>query len=110
MSGKQEEYDTKSLWEDVKADAIVEEVFPNIRVLLRLLMLFPLSAAVIEKLFSKLIIIKTQLRNRLGDLTLSKLLTLCTESPNDGFSDQDYERTVDQLKSENPSMRAKYLL
>ena len=88
-----EEYDTKCLWEDVKADTIMEEVYPNIRVLLRLLMLFPLSAAVVERLFSKLKIVKNRLRNRLGDLTLSKLLTVCTESPKDGFSDQDYERT-----------------
>ena len=45
---------TKRLWEDARAEEIVEEVFPNIQVLLRLLMLFPLSAAVVEKLFSKL--------------------------------------------------------
>ena len=88
-TGKPEEYDTKCLWEDVKADTIMEEVYPNIRVLLRLLMLFPLSAAVVERLFSKLKIVKNRLRNRLGDLTLSKLLTVCTELPKDGFSDQD---------------------
>ena len=109
-TGKPEEYDTKCLWEDVKADTIMEEVYPNIRVLLRLLMLFPLSAAVVERLFSKLKIVKNRLRNRLGDLTLSKLLTVCTESPKDGFSDQDYERMVDQLKLNNPAMRARDLL
>ena len=70
-------------------------------------MLFPLSAAVVEWLFSKLKIVKNRLRNRLGDVTLSKLLTLCAESSKDGFTEHEYECMVDILKMENPSMRAK---
>lgn len=100
-------YDTKRLWNDIKDDPIVDEIYPNLKVLIGLLMLFPLSAAVVERLFSKLKIVKNRLRNRLGDVTLSKLLTLCTESPKGGFTEHEFECMVDTLKMENPSMRAK---
>ena len=56
--------------------------------------MFPLSVACVERLFYKMKLIKTRLRNQLGETTLDNLLRISTESPT-GYDDDEYEYFVD---------------
>ena len=67
----------------------------------------PLSVACVERLFSKMKLIKTRLRNQLGQTTLDSLLRISTESP-DAFQDDEFEFFANELKRLNPNMRMKY--
>ena len=70
-------------------------------------MIFPLSAACVERLFSKMKIMKNRLRNSLSNATLESLLLIARESPKAGFEDDVLEQFVDELKKRNPNMRLK---
>ena len=72
--------------------------------LLELSILFPLSVACVERLFSKMKLIKTRLRNQLSQVSLESLLRISTEAP-DNFADEEYDFFVDELKRLNPKMR-----
>ena len=74
--------------------------------LLKLSLLFPLSVACVEHLFSKIKLIKICLRSQLGETTLGSLLQTSTESMI-GFDDDQYEYFVDELKCLNSQMRVK---
>ena len=98
-------YTPSSFWEDCIHDTVLEELYPNCLKLLYLLMIFPISAACVERLFSKMKLVKTRLQNQLKQNTLESLLRIATESPQKGFSDQEYEHFVDELKKTNPKMK-----
>ena len=63
-------YTPSSFWEDCIHDTVLEELYPNCLKLLYLLMIFPISAACVERLFSKMELVKTRLRNQLKQSTL----------------------------------------
>ena len=72
-------YTPSSFWEDCIHDTVLEELYPNCLKLLNLLMIFPISAACVERLFSKmkvLKLVKTRLRNQLKQSTLESLLRI----------------------------------
>ena len=66
--------------------------------------MFPLSVSCVERLFSKMKLVKTRLRNQLSQVSLESLLRNSTESPTT-FSDETYEFFVDELKRLNPQMK-----
>ena len=66
--------------------------------LFKLLMIFPLSAACVERLFSKLKIVKNRLRNQLSKVTLESLLMIATQSPKEGYDEDILEHFVDDEK------------
>ena len=72
--------------------------------LLKLSLIFPLSVACAERLFSKMEFVKTRLRNQLGHLSLDSLLYISTEGP-EKFQDDEYEFFVDELKRLNPNLK-----
>ena len=51
-------------------------------------------------------LMKTRLRNQVGQLFLDSLLRISTESP-ENFQDDEYKFFVDELKRLNPSLRIK---
>ena len=67
-------------------------------------MIFPLSATCVERLFSKMKIVKNRLCNSLSNATLESLLLIATESRKAGFEDDVLEQFVDELKKRNPNM------
>ena len=77
--------------------------YPSCMLLLELLFLFPLSVACVERVFSKMKLIKTRLRNKLLQVSLDPLIRISTEAPYE-FSDTEYEFSVDELKRLNPKM------
>ena len=81
-------------------------VYPNCYKLFYYLLLFPLCTACIERLFSKMKLIKTRLRNNLSQSTLENLLFIATEAPKD-FQDDHHKHFVNELKRLNPKMRIK---
>ena len=100
-------FSPKMLWDSFSDDDAVKELFPNMMCLLYLLNIFPISTACVERLFSKMKLIKTCSRNKLAQVKLDQLLRISTESPHDGFDDNVYEYFVDELKKLNPNMRIK---
>ena len=56
-------------------------LFPNIVFLLEVAIICPISNATVERLFSFLKLVKTKIRNQLGDSNLDKLLRIQTEGP-----------------------------
>ena len=67
-------------------------------------MIFPISVACVERLFSKMKLVKPRLRNNLKECTLDQLLMLSTEGPTE-FTDSEFDFFVDELKEQNPNMR-----
>ena len=72
-------------------------LFPNILVLMELANLCPIGNATVERLFSFLKLIKTKLRNQLGDFTLDCLLRVKIECKDD-LEDKDLEQLVNMFR------------
>ena len=100
-------FNSHRLWLLLSKNDVHKEIYPNCFKLFKLLMIFPLSAAFVERLFSKMKIVKNRLRNSLSNATLESLLLIATESPKAGFEDDVLEQFVDELKKRNPKMRLK---
>ena len=94
------------LLKEMNLDETICSVYPNCYKLFYYLLLLPLSTACLERLFSKMKLIKTRLRNNLSQSTLENLLFIATEAPKD-FHDDHYEHFVNELKRLNPKMRIK---
>jgi len=105
MRKSRSNYSPLLLWNDCKHDEVAKELYPSCMYLLHLLMIFPLSAACVERLFSKMKLLKTRLRNQLSQTSLESILRISTEAPIDGFSDSDYEHFVNELKKSNPRIK-----
>ena len=60
-----------------------------------------LELSIVERLFSKMKLIKTRLRNQLSQVSLEFFYT---EAP-DNFADEEYDFFADELKRLNPKMR-----
>ena len=85
----------------------MKEIYPNCIYLLHLVLIFPISIASVECLFSQLKMVKMRLHNQLKQTTLYSLLYIVTESPLDGFANGDFTHFADELKQLNPNMRLK---
>ena len=105
INKKKSKFGPHKLFESLTGDATSEQIFPECSKLLLFLLLFPLSTACVERLFSKMKLVQTRLRNYLAQSTLENLLFIATECPADGFSDEVFDSFVDELKRRNPQMR-----
>ena len=63
-------FNSHRLWLLLSKNDVHKEIYPNCFKLFKLLMIFPLSAACVERLFSKMKIVKNRLRNSLSNATL----------------------------------------
>jgi hypothetical protein len=104
LQTERESYTPKLLWEELTSDPCANQLYPSMMFLLKMLLLFPVSVACCERLFSKLKLVKTRLRNQLSQIHLDQLLRIGTESPDDDFSDDTYDHFVEELKRKNPKM------
>ena len=84
-----EEYTPSLLFKDLQHDRVCQKLFPCCIYLLQLSIMFSLSVSCIERLFSRMKLIKTRLRNRLSQISLDSLLRISTEKPTK-FSDGEY--------------------
>ena len=99
-------FSAKLLWELFSTDDSVRQLYPNLFFLLYMLNIFPLNAACVERLFSRMKLIKTRLRNQLSQVRLDQLLRISTESPKDDYNDNVYEYFVDELQKKKKNKHA----
>ena len=69
-------------------------LFPNLHKLATICFSIPISTASVEQSFSDMKLIKNRLHNRLTELSLSNLMKIVIESP-ENLTDSDLEEIVD---------------
>ena len=69
-------------------------MLPNLNTLASICLTIPIGTASVERSFSQMKMIKTRLRNRLDEKSLSHLMKIAIESPKK-LSDSDLENIVD---------------
>lgn len=93
MARKPEE-DMKAQLKELASNKMLVTMFPNLSTLANVVLTIPVSTASVERSFSQMKLIKTRLRNRLGERSLSSLMKIAVESP-DKLSDNELEEVVD---------------
>ena len=101
-----DKYTPSLLFKNLQHDRVCQELFPCCMYLLELSIMFPLSVYCIERLLSRMKLVKTRLRNQLSQTSLDCLLRISMEKPTK-FSNDEYEHFVDTLKKLNPKLRLK---
>lgn len=71
--------------------------FPNLAKLAAILIVLPVTTATVERTFSSMKLIKTRLRNRMGENTLEHTMRICIEGP-DRLSNETLEAVIDHYK------------
>ena len=66
---------------------------PGLSTLAKICMTIPVGTASVERSFSQMKMIKTRLRNRLGENNLSNLMKIAIESP-ESLADEDLEQII----------------
>ena len=69
---------------------------PGLSTLAKICMTIPVGTASVERSFSQMKMIKTRLRNRLGEDNLSNLMKIAIESP-ESLADEDLEQIIMKL-------------
>ena len=72
-------------------------IFPNLNVLANICLTIPVSTASVERSFSQTKLIKTRLRNNIGNASLNYLMLIAIESPN-VLNDSEFDCIVDIWK------------
>ena len=72
-------------------------MFPNLSALSNMCLSIPVVTASVERSFSQMKLIKTRLRNRIGEKSLSYLMKIAIESPAKR-TDEDLENIIDVWK------------
>ena len=75
--------------------------FPNLAKLAAILIVLPVTTATVERTFSSMKLIKTRLRNRMGESTLEHTMRICIEGP-DRLSNETLEEVIDHYKYSAP--------
>ena len=60
---------------------LIRAAFPNLVILASLAIILPVTTATVERSFSDMKLIKTRLRNRLGEESLDQTMRICIEGP-----------------------------
>ena len=71
----------------------IKAAFPNLVCLATLALTLPVTTATVERSFSDMKLIKTRLRNRLGEESLDQAMRVCIEGP-DTLNDNDLYKIV----------------
>ena len=72
----------------------LSSMFPNLNTSASICLTIPIGIASVERSFSQIKMIKTHLRSRLGEKSLSHLIKIATESP-EKLSESDLENIID---------------
>ena len=79
---------------ELATNEMLKSMFPNLNTLATISLSIPVTTASVEETFSQMKLIKTCLRSRLSDTSLSHLMKIAIESP-DKLLDSDLEEIVD---------------
>ena len=91
---KQPKENMKLQLKELATNEMLKSMFPNLNTLAIISLSIPVATASVERSFSQMKLIKSRLRNRLSDTSLSHLLKIAIESP-DTLQDCDLEEIVD---------------
>ena len=80
---KKRDSDTKTQLKELTSHEMLVTMFPNLSALANICMSLPVSTASVERSFSQMKMIKTRLRNRIGESSLNHLMLIAIESPNE---------------------------
>ena len=91
---KQPKENMKLQLKELATNEMLKTMFPNLNTLATISLSIPIATASVEKSFYQMKLIKTRLRNRLNETSLSHLIKIAIESP-DTLLDSDLEDNVD---------------
>ena len=69
------------LLKELATNSMLVEMFPHLSDLAKVSLSIPVGTASVERSFSRMKMIKTRLRNRLGEQNLSHLMRIAVETP-----------------------------
>ena len=84
----------QSQLKELDTNEMLQTMFPNLSTLSNICLAIPISTASVERSFSQIKLIKTRLRNRIGESSLSYLMKISMETP-ERLSDNDLENIID---------------
>ena len=73
--------ETKKLLKELATNSMLVAMFPNLSALASICLSIPVGTASVERSFSQMKMIKTRLRNRLGERNLAHLMRIAIETP-----------------------------
>ena len=91
---KQPKENMKLQLTELATNEMLKSMFPNLNTLATISLTIPVATASVERSFSQMKLIKTRLRSRLSDTSLSHLMKIAIESP-EKLLDGDLEAIVD---------------
>lgn len=97
---KQPKEDMTAQLKELAVNDTIIALLPNLHKLAVIFLSLPVATASVERSFSHMKMIKTRLRNRIGELSLSNLMKIAIESP-DTLSDNDVEEIVSVWNRKN---------
>ena len=84
--------DIKEQLKELSTNSMMQTMFPNLSILANVCLTIPVGTASVEGSFSHMKMVKSRLRNRLGEANLS-LMKITLESP-EALSDEELEQIV----------------
>ena len=91
---QQPKEDMRAQLKELPTNSMLIAMFPDLSVIANICLSIPVRTASVESSFSQMKMIKTRLRNRLGEMSLSLLMKIAIESPQK-MSDRDLEEVID---------------
>lgn len=91
---KQLKDDLSQQLKELATSDMLQIMCPGLSTLAKICMTIPVKTASVERSFSQMKMIKTCLRNRLGEDNLSNLMKIAIESP-ESLADEDLEQIID---------------
>ena len=85
----------KAQWKKLTKNSMLIAMFPNLGIIANICLSIPVGTASVERSFSQMKMIKTQLRNRLWSMSLPLLMKIAIESPPQKMSARDLEEVID---------------
>ena len=85
--------DIKEQLKELSTNSMMRTMFPNFSILANVFLTIPVGTASVERSFSHMKMVKSRLRNRLGEANLSYLMKIVLESP-EALSDEELEQIV----------------
>ena len=83
----------KAQLKELASNDMIKTLFPNLSKIGAICLLIPVTTASVERSFSQMKLIKTRLRSSLNDKSLSNLMKIALESP-DELTDSHLEEVV----------------
>ena len=83
----------KEQLKELSTNSMMQTMFPNLSILANVCLTIPVGTSSVERSFSHMKMIKSRLRNRLGEANLSYLMKIALESP-EALSDEELEQIV----------------